>query len=97
VNSGRLCHSVWPNYHQHSLIVNFAQLPTTEHPNCLIKGQVRGSVIRMSRLLPALVLGHEKVLEWVLQSNQRGDVNEPDKTGQTVLTWAIKYSLDEVI
>jgi hypothetical protein len=55
------------------------------------------SVIWISRLLPILVRGHERVLEWVPQSNRRGDINEPDKTGQKVITWEINLTNEKMI
>ena len=46
---------------------------------------------RMNSIRLAALLGHEKVLEWMLQSNKYGNINESDNRGMTALMWASEF------
>ena len=52
---------------------------------------------QMNSIRLAALLGHGKVLELILQSNQDYDINESDDHGRTALTWASQFSHDEVV
>ena len=48
---------------------------------------------RMNSIRLAALLGHEKVLDWMLQSNKYGNINESDNRGIMVLMWASEFWL----
>ncbi|KAN0072724.1 ankyrin repeat domain-containing protein 50-like protein 3 [Elaphomyces granulatus] len=50
-----------------------------------------GSRPQMNPIRLAALLGHEKVLEWMLQSNKYCDINESDSAGRTALIWASEF------
>ncbi|KAL9074309.1 MAG: hypothetical protein Q9157_004431 [Trypethelium eluteriae] len=45
----------------------------------------------------AAVLGHSKILEWMLQSDQYCDIRKPDEAGRLALTWASRCGHDKTV
>ncbi|KAK5943798.1 hypothetical protein PMZ80_003079 [Knufia obscura] len=43
------------------------------------------------------LLGHEKVLKWMLQSNKNYDVDRSDDAGRTALVWACEFGYEKVV
>ncbi|KAI9659868.1 MAG: hypothetical protein M1821_001220 [Bathelium mastoideum] len=52
---------------------------------------------KMDRVCLEAVLGHAKVLEWILKSDQQYDINESNTTGATALIWASEHGHDETV
>jgi ankyrin repeat protein len=52
---------------------------------------------KMNSIRLAALLGHEKVLELMLQSNKDCDINESDNKGRTALIWASQLGHEKVV
>jgi ankyrin repeat protein len=52
---------------------------------------------RINSIRLAALLGHDKVLELMLQSNKYCDINESDDNGGTALMWASEFGHEKVV
>ncbi|KAL9094308.1 MAG: hypothetical protein Q9165_003449 [Trypethelium subeluteriae] len=52
---------------------------------------------QMDSLRLAALLGHKTMLEGILQSHQRCDIDESDENGQTALIWASTFGFHEAV
>ena len=51
----------------------------------------------MNLIRLAALLGHEMVLEWMLELNNYGNINESDNDGRTALIWASEFGHEKAV
>src|SRR5947207_1486778 len=52
---------------------------------------------QMNSICLVALLGHEKVLQWILQSNKDYEIDETDENGRTALMWASQFGHEKVV